>query len=324
MDRGLVSIIMPAYHADRFIPVALDSILRQRYDRWELIVVEDASDGETARYVDQFRSAAGDRHVTYLRHDQNQGPAACRNTAIGAAQGEFLALLDADDIWLDTHLERAVEALANDNADIAYSTAVMFDDETDQLIGLLGPTTEQLRRAPRDLRTFPNWLFHRNLILPSASVMNRRVIDMVGLFNTAAEVRFVEDLEYWLRAARAGTRFAHVPGLNCLYRKAHAQAATGQLATILSRQANVLEKNLDFPGLPKRVTRRQASYFHTAAAVFQVDRDPKTAAQHLFQAWQIRPSRLHLLMLSGWTRWVVPVLPDFGIARAVRRSQGYD
>jgi len=319
---GLVSIVVPAYRADRYLGESLGSIARQEYRDWELIVVEDGSLGETERLVRAFAERMPPEHrVVYLRHETNRGPSAARNTALGQARGELVAFLDADDVWRETHLTSAVEALSREPADVAFSTALMFEDGTGHLIGLWGPTRERLLAARPALRTFPNWLYHRNFIIPSASVVRRRALDSVGGFDP--ELRLSEDLDLWLRCVKAGMTFVHIPGCHCLHRKGHAGTATGDLAAILRAQASVLEKHVGLPTMTRGLERSQVAYFYTAAGLFFLETDASAASQLFFQGWRVRPLRLDLLLLAAWARVVLPYLPDFGLVRRFKRARGY-
>jgi GT2 family glycosyltransferase len=257
-----------------------------------------------------------------LRNEQNQGPSASRNRAIEASRGSIIAFLDADDLWQPTHLQNALAALARENADVAYSTVVMFEDGTEPLIGLWGPTKEHLRTARHEkLRSFPNWLFHRNFVTPSATVMRRRVVEIVGEFNRS--LRFSEDLEYWLRCVEAGMKFVHVPGCHCLHRKGHSQAATHDLSKILAAQASVLERHAELASLPKRMGRGQAAYFYTAAGLFSLETDARAASRLFYRGWRARPIRLDLLAMATLSYTVLPFVPDLGIVRRIKRDRGY-
>ncbi len=323
MEDRLVSVIMPAYRADRHIGAALEGIVRQTHAAWELVVVEDGSAGATQKTVERFAAEAAAHRVAYLRHDTNQGAGAARNTALAQARGEFVAFLDADDVWRDGHLEASIAALVGQEADVAFSTALMFEDGTEQLVGLWGPTRERLLAARPPLRTFPNWLFHRNFIIPSAAVLRRRVVEIVGGFSTDPRLVVSEDLDYWLRCVAAGLKFVHIPGCHCLYRKGYGDAATANMPMILRHQAFVLKKHLGLSAVPKWLRRRQAAYLHTAAAVFNLDVDIRAAADLFLEAWRIRPERIDLLFLAGWARFVLPFLPNLGLARRYKRAHGY-
>jgi len=103
--NDLVSIIVPAYNAEKYIADAIGSVLRQTYPYFELIIVDDASTDRTAEVVQSF----SDQRIKLIRHASNKGPGAARNTAIEAASGKWIAFLDADDQWKANRLERLVE-----------------------------------------------------------------------------------------------------------------------------------------------------------------------------------------------------------------------
>ena len=114
VTRGLVSIVVPFFNDERFLEDAVASVLAQTYDRWELILVDDGSaDGSTGiarRYVERERG-----RMLFLQHERNggRGPAAARNLGMAHARGEFVAFLDADDVWLPAKLERQMSGLTN-------------------------------------------------------------------------------------------------------------------------------------------------------------------------------------------------------------------
>jgi glycosyltransferase involved in cell wall biosynthesis len=104
MTRPLVTAVMPAYNAEAFVEQALESILAQDYDAFEVIVVDDGSTDGTPEIVRRFGS------LQVIRQE-NQGPAAARNTAIRAGRGEFVACCDADDLWPPHRFSAQVEYL---------------------------------------------------------------------------------------------------------------------------------------------------------------------------------------------------------------------
>src|SRR5688572_7380498 len=106
MTPPLISICIPAFHAENFLPAALESVRAQRFTDWELIVTEDGSRDSTEEIVREFARTVS-QPVRYDRHEQNLGRPATRNTGIAAATAEWIALLDADDVWTTGHLEAA-------------------------------------------------------------------------------------------------------------------------------------------------------------------------------------------------------------------------
>jgi len=301
---GLVSVVIPAHRAERYIGTTLESVGKQTHADWELIVVEDGSSGPTEAIVAGFARRVAPRRVVFVRHDSSLGPAAARNTGMRLARGEFVAWLDADDRWLPGHLSTSLARLRSSGAEIAYSTVVMMADGSDVPLGLWGPT-------PAELAAFPQSLFDRSFVVPSATVMRRRVLEAVGSWNESPAVMFCEDFEYWLRGAAEGRSFVHVEGIHCLYRKNHIGAATRKLSMILTRVAQTAERFLstDIPGVARRRRRRQVAALFALAARLHADprhrehdpsADPRQAAWLAYRGWQLSPRRLRRLLTAGW------------------------
>ena len=110
----VVSVIIPTYNRAHLIGRAIRSVLDQTYQDWELIVVDDASTDDIPGIVKGFT----DGRVKYIRHDENKGAAAARNTGIQAARGAYIAFLDSDDEWLPEKLERQVQAFESSDAQV--------------------------------------------------------------------------------------------------------------------------------------------------------------------------------------------------------------
>ncbi len=100
---------MPAYNAARTIVGSVESVLRQEFENWELIVVDDRSTDETAQNVEALSQL--DCRIHLIRQESNAGVAAARNRGIEVAEGRYIAFLDSDDYWLPTKLSSQVNAL---------------------------------------------------------------------------------------------------------------------------------------------------------------------------------------------------------------------
>jgi glycosyltransferase involved in cell wall biosynthesis len=103
---GLVSVMMPAFNAERFIAEAIESVLNQVYPNWELIIVNDGSTDQTAEIISRF----SDSRIVVI-HQPNRGEASARNLALEYSRGEFIAFLDADDLYQSNHLEMTIAYL---------------------------------------------------------------------------------------------------------------------------------------------------------------------------------------------------------------------
>jgi hypothetical protein len=304
---GRVSIIIPTRRAERFIADTLATIGNQTYPNWEVIVVEDGSQGETEQIVRSFARRHPDHRVEYSRNDRSYGASYSRNRAFSKAAGEFVALLDSDDRWTSDHLEASVNGLQSSGKDLVYSTVMFIADQTDMPLGTWGP-------CESDLSDFPRSILGRNFITPSSTVMRRQVLADVGPWNT--KLIYCEDYEYWLRCIRAGKGFHWIGGCHCLYRKNHAGATTQKLCGTLEEVADVTVRFLDLPGTREKTSQRMASKAYAHAAQFHLHSNPacdpsadyRHAATLLMKAWRLRrshvdyPFKAAKIRIASWLR----------------------
>lgn len=183
-----VSVVIPLWNAAPFIGETLDSVASQTHVAHEVIVVDDGSTDGGARVAE--RHALRPRVLT----KPNGGPASARNAGIRAATGELVALLDADDLWLPTKLERQVAFhRENPDAGLLYSDYARFEDVEG------ARRCQEERRRPREsLRE----LLIGNQVPTLTAAFPRRVFDAIGPFDESRDLVGVEDYHYWLRIVR--------------------------------------------------------------------------------------------------------------------------
>lgn len=213
MMSETVSVVIPAYNAARFLRETLQSVLAQTSAPLEVLVVDDGSTDDTARIAQSFGPP-----VRCL-NQENQGLSRARNAGIRAARGDWIALLDADDLWLPRKLERQIERLRQhgiEQHDAARNDETRRDetrrDETAGQAVACFTLTEYVDRTGHVLRRsalprFPDLV--EALLLyscivgpPSAALLHRRTLEQIGLFDP----RFSQcaDWDMWLRLAEAG------------------------------------------------------------------------------------------------------------------------
>jgi glycosyltransferase involved in cell wall biosynthesis len=203
-----VDVIIPAYNAARYLPTAIESVIAQTFEDWRIVLVDDGSTDNTAEVVAPFLQRLGPK-LNYIRKP-NGGVTAARNTAIQASTAEFLAFLDADDLWLPCRLSESLKALAEwPQAGLAYGLVTHIDPE-----GRLGETWEGNRRNAEG--HIAPYIYMRKVELPCVTVtLRRRCIDEVGIFDEA--MRVTEDRDLWLRIALR-YEVAFVPKVLAYYR----------------------------------------------------------------------------------------------------------
>ena len=104
------SIITPTFNRAKYIVTAIESVLAQRFENFELIIVDDGSTDESASLIAPF--AAVDKRVRYI-HQENKGRSVARNVGIDIAKGKYVCFLDSDDFWLPNHLANIEKACAS-------------------------------------------------------------------------------------------------------------------------------------------------------------------------------------------------------------------
>ena len=267
MKPPLISICIPAYKAEKFLPATLESVRAQRFTDWELIVTEDGSADSTENIVREFARSVP-QPVRYDRHAQNLGLPATRNTGIASARGEWIALLDSDDVWTTGHLEAAAAIIPGTSAELIHAGSVLFDSDSGRELEVRAP-------SPKMVSEFPRSLFNGAYVIqPSSVVMRRQLWEDVGGFDPT--FRYVEDREMWIRCARTGAQFVYT-GLNtCLYRK-HADAISRHGFAMALASARVFEKNIDWEAVPSRQRRTQAADAWFAAGRIALRNDPASA-----------------------------------------------
>lgn len=130
LDKPLVSVVMPNYNGARFVEQAIESVLAQTYQNFEIIVVDDCSTDNSADMIK--KKCAGDIRLHLVTLDKNKGVANARNVGIKEARGEYIALLDNDDLWENDKLERQVAA-AEQGADIVYCSYDFIDEDNNTI-----------------------------------------------------------------------------------------------------------------------------------------------------------------------------------------------
>lgn len=196
-QKPLISVIIPAYNVSEFIGETLDSVFSQTFQDFEVIVINDGSPDtrELERVLQSFPSK-----LNYIKQE-NQGAAAARNAGVVAASGDLVAFLDADDLWLPSFLEKQLELLKSNNADLVFADALLVGESP-----LAGRTFMQVE-PPRGEVTPENLLSVKVTVLTSTVLARKAPILEVGMFDV--RMRRGQDFDLWLRLAKAGARFAY-------------------------------------------------------------------------------------------------------------------
>jgi glycosyltransferase involved in cell wall biosynthesis len=271
----------------------------QTYQNWEILVTSDGGTDETGRMVSEFARQT-DHNVMLLEHAQSLGPSAARNTAMKAAKGEYIAFLDADDIWMPEHLHRLCAVLDSGKADLAYSNCFVFRETPSGEMELLPIDTIEVKNPRQDL-------FRRNFINTSAAAITRRLMEKAGTFDAALWAG--EELDYWIRSAALGFEIASTGEQTYYYRKS-AGSLSAESARMAECNGRILEKHSRCGILPESdiVARARASYF--AAGKLYWRENSAAASRMFYKSWALNKAHILSLLCAALAAGISLVRPQ--------------
>ncbi len=211
-ENSSISIIIPAYNAAKFICQAIDSVFRQTLQPLEIIVIDDASTDQTAQLIEKYQAPIR------LLKQKKSGVSAARNYGIREAIGEFIAFLDADDVFIEpTNLEKQLAVIKEKDCDLVMSGWKITDENlnkiADRAVWLEVPNLNLFH----GIRTVA--------VLPSAMVIRRsKLLEIHGFDESLTNA---EDVDLVFRLILAGCRAEWLKEITVAYRK-HSNNATNQ------------------------------------------------------------------------------------------------
>lgn len=229
----LVSVIIPAYKVAEYIAETLDSVFAQTFTSFEVIVVNDGSP-DTEEFERALEPYLG--RIRYLKQE-NLGASVARNAGLRAARGEFVAFLDADDLWLPNYLEDQMKFINERGCDLACADAEYFGDSRS---GAPTYMTLLMDSAPAsgDV-TFRELVASERSLITSGVVCRRQPIMEIGLFDET--LRNAQDFDLWLRLAHHGARLSYQRKVLTRYR-CRTDGLTGDEVNCHTRELRVLDK----------------------------------------------------------------------------------
>ncbi len=285
-----VSVVIPVYNRERFVGAAIESVLRQSFDDLELVVVDDASTDSSYHVVKEYR----DPRIRAVRHEFNQGIARARNHGVALSRGEYVAMLDSDDVALPERFAAQVRYLDR-HPDCAALGSWAGEINAD------GSRTGKVKRRPSDPEALRLWMLFRCCLLQTTLTARRSVLCR---YPYRDHLKVFDDHDLVLRIS-ADHPVANLPRPLVLHRE-HGRQITRERAALAEREKFELVRG--------------------ALARLGVDADDDDLARHFdlahLRSWGLRPNGAFLTWAEGWLNQLVYSLrPDArdggrGVARA--------
>ena len=182
-----ISIIMPAYNAEKFISQAINSVINQSYDKWELIVIDDCSKDDTAQIIREYELQ--DKRIRRIVNEENLGASKTRNKGVSLAHYDWVAFLDCDDMWEREKLEKQVLLLESDSTAELIFTGSAFMNHN-------GEKKEHILQVPSKVSY--EELLKQNIISCSSVMIKKKYL----LMYTMPGDEMHEDFSVWLRVLK--------------------------------------------------------------------------------------------------------------------------
>ena len=186
MDDPFFSIIIPSYNRANILPVTIESVLKQTYNNWELIIVDDGSTDNTKEIVKN----TADPRITYI-YQENSERSAARNNGINNSRGRWICFLDSDDAFKENHLMTLFENIENDKKDSRNIEFYFTSQETHYTID----NTKEIINTDFDYNQV-NYFFASESIVPGRVCIKKNVLDKL---NFDENIVIVEDSDLWFR-----------------------------------------------------------------------------------------------------------------------------
>jgi len=204
--KAVVSIIIPSYNCSKFLENTLLCLVKQSYQNWEAIIVDDGSDDGTDELVEKFVSS--DERFKYI-YQKNKGLASARNTGLKLATGKYVQYLDADDLLSNKKLELQVGFMEHkSNAEITYTEAKYFSDQKPGfLFANIHLTQEEwMCRQSGKIDTLMPYFIEGNILPVNCALISKEFLDKNHIrFDT--RFRALEDWHFWLQCLEKGAKF---------------------------------------------------------------------------------------------------------------------
>lgn len=199
MYNQLVSIIMPAFNAERYIRDSIESVLQQQYSLFELIIIDDFSSDRTIDIVKDFN----DGRIILIQNENMKGAAGARRTGINCAKGRYIAFLDSDDIWPISKLQLHIDYLIKNNVEFTYSDYYSFDVDV---------------RTPIKYHKVDAEITYENLLRTCQIGCLTVVFDKSKFINIEYDNFPKEDYAFWLKLLKQCEKAYRVPDSYAYYR----------------------------------------------------------------------------------------------------------
>lgn len=292
-DKKLISVIMPAYNCAKYISEAIESVLSQTYKNLEIIVVNDGSIDNTEDILQPFTNSG---LINYFSQE-NKGPSAARNRGLKEGKGEYVAFLDADDLWNKDKLEKSVNFLEKNNFDWVCTSMIKFKQNGEKFIKRIPDNSFALNFSTKEVKQLTNGIFFFSSVAVHTPtiIVKRMCFDKVGMFDESFLI--CEDTDLWLRFEEAGFRGGYLDEPLTIYRYNEKSLTKGRKVDGLEESAKVAKKHALILGLNNNSIKKSYSGFlWQVADLYWTDKRFIKTAKYMLKSLFHNPAHLRRVL----------------------------
>lgn len=238
MNKPIVSVIIPVFNFEEYIEETINSVLKQSYKNFEIIVIDDSSTDNTFKIVQSLSKKFSS--IKCFKIDHSGRPSVPRNYGIGKAKGEFVAFLDGDDLWVPNKLEIQVQFMSN-NPELIF----VYSASVTKGVSIFSSQFEVLPLINKAAKTRYDLIKKGNTITCSSILVRKRFLDQVNGFDEDPNLK-IEDYDLWLRLSEIGP-FQIIPKLQVYYRIHPSQFSSDYKIKQERLQYLAKKRNLELP-----------------------------------------------------------------------------
>ena len=228
--KPLTSIITPLYNSEVFIAETINSVIGQTYNNWELLLIDDGSKDKTIKIVESYIKQYP--NISLIKNKTNLGAAISRNKGIKVAKGEYIAFLDADDLWKPTKLEKQISFMIDENCDVCFSSYEQINEAGE-------PLNKLVKALPvLNYKT----LLKTNYIGNLTGIYSAKKLGKI----TSPNLRKRQDWLLWLSAIKTSGKPAKSIQESLAYYRVRDNSMSSDKFELLKHNYNVYRKGLGF------------------------------------------------------------------------------
>ncbi|GEM_PF-3543104 len=294
MPQVPVSVVIPVYNREAYVGQTIQSVLRQTFSDFELVVINDGSTDRSESVIRGFK----DSRLTVVTQS-NQGLARTWNIGLGRARGEFVKLLDSDDLIAPTFLGEHLEfARRIPESDVVYSNWVTIDEH--------GAFVSKTRLG--EIPSLWTTLLHGNVFGVHEMLFRKVALDSVGAFDST--IRICEDWDLYLRMARRGCRFRHLDRVLSFHRVhsgTYKKAVTDRFRQVIEKTFSDESLEAEHRSLRPLCEARHALFLMEDCLRWGWPEEADRCLERFIEA--LERLRTHPQKRKWYTRWLVPIWP---------------